>query len=96
MGWFSMFLMSRASGWLAVVALAALSALGWYIQDLKIDAARCAGQDDIRGQLEVLTDKVVKDIDEHEDANVRAVREASGPCLGERVPDVIVDGLRDD
>lgn len=95
-GWFSAFLFSRASGWLAVVLLGALTATGWWIKNLQIDAARCVGKEEIRGQLEELTDRVVEDIEEEADEKIRALRQDTETCLDTRLPDAVIDSLRDD
>jgi hypothetical protein len=94
--WFKAFLFSKASGWLAVILLGAASGLLWYIQDLKIRAARYDAVEEIRPQLKALTEKVVQEIGKREDESIQAVRDADGPCLAERVPDAILDSLRGD
>lgn len=92
--WFQGFLFSRASGWLAVILLGAASGLLWYIQDLRVRAARYDAVEEIRPQVEELTRKVVKEISRREDESIEELREAEGPCLAERAPDAVIDSLR--
>ena len=96
MPWFTAFLLSRSSGWLAVTLLACIAAAGWYIKDLQIDAARCEGKEEIRGQLEQLTDRVVEDIKDETDEKIRTLNQTSDACLDAELPESIVDGLRAD
>ena len=95
MAWLTKFLMSRASGWLSIIFASAVVAGIVYIQELRISAARCTGQEDMRGQLQILTDRVVEQIDENEDAQIKALREMEDACLQQRAPDELIDGLRD-
>ena len=96
MPWFTAFLLSRTSGWLAMVLLAGVVAGGWYIKNLQIEAARCEGKEEIRGQLEELTDRVVEDIEEETDEKIRVLRQDTEACLDARLPDAVLDSLRDD
>lgn len=96
MPWFAAFLLSRASGWLAIALLSIVVALGWYIKDLQIQGARCEGKEEIRGQLEELTDRVVEDIEEETDEKIRALRQDPQECLDSDMPDGLYDSLRAD
>jgi len=94
MPWFTAFLLSRTSGWLAMVLLAGVVAGGWYVKNLQIEAARCEGKEEIRGQLEELTDRVVDDIAEDTDEKIRAIRQDPEACLDAKLPESVRDGLR--
>jgi hypothetical protein len=83
-----------ASFWIASVAGIALTVAVGYVQQLRVKAARCQGQEDIREQVERLTDRVVKNIEETTDDQIRAIRQTPDQCADLPVPDVVIDSLR--
>jgi hypothetical protein len=93
---FTRFLLSKASGWLAVLFLSIIGGLGWYIKNLQLEAARCEGQEEIRAQLEELTGRVIKDVEEDTDDKIRNVRRDPEDCLDSNLPESVLNGLRND
>lgn len=95
MTWLKAFIASKASGWLAVAGLAVVSGLLIYIQQLRIEAAHCKGRESVQGQVDALTDKVVRQIDEQSKTDVAQVRSIDDECARNLVPSAVVDRLRE-
>lgn len=94
MRWFNWFLKSPFSGWLALAAMTAISVIIWQWKDMEARAARCDGREEIRGQLEQLTDRVIENLEEAADESIRNIRQGSDPCLDAPMPDDIVGSLQ--
>lgn len=95
MSWFAKFLMSRASGWIAVAAVTLLLGGGWFgadkIRQLQIDAAECRGELRTQEELTSLREQVAvnarKGAEEVKNEVVRIKEEAEQALeSGEAVP----------
>ena len=88
-----------ATAWVLALAVAAVSALGIYIQQLRVDAARCIGREEAQVLIDKLTDRQIETIEEEADQAVHDIpgttNEEDRDCLSARGPQSAIDFLRD-
>jgi hypothetical protein len=83
----------QATAWVAAVLLAVIGISATYIQQLRVEAARCQGRESVQAQIDHLTDKVVKGIRKETESAVDEIEDlADDGCLDRVVP----DGLHDE
>ena len=83
----------QATAWVAAILLAVIGVGVAYVQQLRVEAARCQGRESVQAQIDHLTDKVVKGIQQETEDAVEQIEDlADDGCLDRPVP----DGLRDE
>ena len=95
MKWLFAFMRSPVSGWIGAGAVTISLGLLVYIQQLRVEAAHCKGRESVQEQVDRLTDKVVKGIEQSAADDVRAIRQEPDACADARLPDTVLDSLRD-
>jgi hypothetical protein len=83
-----------ASGWILGICGIALAFAVGYIQQLRVDAARCKATEEVSEQVERLTERVARNVERDADEQIRSIRQSPDECAGARVPDSILDSLR--
>ena len=82
----------QATAWVAAVLLAVIALGVGYVQQLRVEAARCQGRESVQAQLDYLTDKVVTGIRKETDDAVEQIEDlADDGCLDRPVPDSLRD-----
>ena len=82
----------QATAWVAAVLLAVIALGVGYVQQLRVEAARCQGRESVQAQLDDLTDKVVKGIRKETKEAVSEIEDlADDGCLDRPVPDSLRD-----
>jgi hypothetical protein len=99
-GWFTKFLVSKISGWIAVLALGTLVATSISISsflvhygNLKEDAAFCAGQKATVTNSKSAIGRVQRQNERDKDETIEDIQSHEDPkgCLDERAPDSVVE-----
>lgn len=97
MNWFGNFIVSRASGWIAVVVTIALAGSIIWIKDLQQEAAYCKGQLDAAKSVKALENRVVdaikrdtkdviKDVEQIKEDAEDVIEERPEPAPDEIIP----------
>jgi len=94
MTWLLRFVRAPASGWLAVALVALVMGLGWYIAELREDAAYCEGQQSTAPAIERLTKRVTKEIEQQAHDDVQAIKDSPDACSTQPAPPAVLDSLR--
>jgi len=98
--WFTRFLVSKVSGWIAVVALsfivAIAAAAGKFLihySNLKEAAAYCEGQRAAVTNSKSLVGRVEKKLNEEKDTAIQGIKEDTdaSTCLDQRAPDSVLE-----
>ena len=85
---------AAVSNWLVIVGITAVASLMLYIQQLRVDAARCKGQQDVAAQLESLRSQLIERTrQDRKEALDELSQIPSDDCLNRRSP--LNDILRD-
>ena len=110
MNFFTKFLVSRVSGWIAIAGLAAVVSLGAVVtkivydyKELQRQAAYCEGRESMLNIIKPLEERIIKDLEQKDDEVIEELeneRDSETPdkgCAGERAPDAILryHGLRE-
>jgi hypothetical protein len=84
---------------MAALGLAAFGAGAIWVQQLRVEAARCRGADDAQELVQRLTDRVVDGIRQESDEVIETMRDSTAEsdkgCLDAKGPASAIDYLRE-
>lgn len=92
MAWVWKFMATRAaSGWLVAAIIAIVAAGGVYVQNLRLQVAKCQATNDMLERNERLADRIEEGIRAKENNRVDDIEGGSHPCLDMRVDELLGD-----
>lgn len=93
--WLWGFLATRAAtGWAIAAGIAVAGSLALYVQQLRVNAAYCKGQQVTSASVERLTNQYTETIEGLAKDDIDTIRQEGG-CALEPAPPAVIDSLRD-
>lgn len=82
-----------STAWLLAIGLTFATGAIWYVQQLRVKAARCEASQEIMGRYERLADRLERELSDELERDEKALRDAVHPCLDVRTDELLRDPL---